>query len=139
LSGVFKQQGNKPVEGVARVAEFIAKQAEEAKRRNTTLNLGDFIVELKFAPGEVRPRGVMNMAELQIVIECDVKETCVYIDTNLVQVRNELTNVFVAIDREEVMSLEGKKRLKKILMERLNMWLPKGRVQSLFFAKFVVA
>jgi len=41
--------------------------------------LGEFIVELNQSD-EVRPRGVMNMAELEIVIECDSRRRALRVD-----------------------------------------------------------
>jgi flagellar basal body-associated protein FliL len=104
------------VAGVEHVGEFFGKQAEEARRRHTTMLLGEFVVELKQIAGEKKISGSLGLVELEIVIECDIRETCQYIAQNIIQARNQVTNVFTALDRDEFMTLDGKKRIKKALM-----------------------
>ncbi len=120
------------------LGEFIGKQAEEAKRRHTTLNIGAYTVELKAVPGIVAPRGVNNMAQLELIVECDTKTTCAFLQDNHVAVRNQLTNVFTALEREELMSIEGKKRIKRRIIDRINSWLPSGRVERIYIVKLAV-
>jgi len=124
--------------GVEHLGEFLNKQAEEAKRRHSTLNLGEFLIELKRDSGDKKVPGVVGMAQVEIVIECDNKETCSYIGGHHVQARNQLTNVFTAIDREELLSHEGKKRIKKTIVEKLNVWLQTGKIVNIYFANVMV-
>jgi flagellar basal body-associated protein FliL len=121
------------------IGEFIGKQADEARRVMSTALLGQFTLELKPVPGQERVHGVMNMAEVELVVECDNPESCGYVLSNLTQVRNQVTNVFVEIEREDLLSKEGKRKIKRALMEKLNRWLPKGRIENLYFSKVVVS
>ena len=57
---------------------------------------------------------------------------------NLDQVRNQITNVLLPLERDQLLSREGKKKLKKALIERLNVWLPKGKVDDVFFSKLLL-
>ena len=121
------------------LSELFKKQAEEAKRRNTLQTLGTFTVELKAVPGITRPVGVTNLAIVEMVVECDSRETCVYVEDNVDAARNQVTNVFVAVDRDDLLSREGKRKIKKQVTEKLNLWLPHGRIESLFFSKLVLS
>lgn len=121
------------------MGEFFGKQAEGAKRKYTVTELGTFLMELKL-PSELRVgKGVVNMAEIDITVECDLKETCEFISNHLSMARDQVASIFTALDREEVMSREGKKRMKKLLLERLNLWLPKGKVENLFFTRLIMS
>jgi flagellar basal body-associated protein FliL len=121
------------------LADFIQKQAGEAKRKSTVLALGSFTLELKKTEGQKPVLGVLNMAEADIVIECDSKETCDYLYYSMPKVRSEISNVFVALDREELMSKEGKKKIKRAILDKLNHWVPSGKVENVYFSKFIIS
>ena len=112
----------------------------ENPRSVSMLNLGHFTIELKAIAGQPKKKGgFMNMAEVELVIECDSQDTRSFIEENLVQARSQVTDIFLSMDRDELLSREGKRKLKKRLMERLNGWIPRGKVQSVFFSMLVVA
>jgi flagellar basal body-associated protein FliL len=50
-----------------------------------------------------------------------------------------MTNVFVALDREDLLSREGKRKLKNIIIKKLNGWLPHGKVEDLHYSKLLVS
>jgi flagellar basal body-associated protein FliL len=122
------------------LGQFASRIAEDVKRRHVVTALGEFTVELKRPPlsVDVAP-GVINMAEVQLVVECDTRETCTYIEKAIDQARHQVTSVFVPIDREELMSREGKRRLKKRLIERLNLWLPRGKIDNIYFTRLIIS
>lgn len=123
----------------ARVAEELRLQKEEAQRQKEALfNMGTFTIELKYAPGQEKHPGLMNVAEIEIVAECDTGETCSYIEEHLMRARDEMTNVFVPIDRQELLSKNGKRELKQNLIDAINRWLPSGTVRNVHFMKLVV-
>jgi flagellar basal body-associated protein FliL len=126
-------------EGAEHFGEFVRKQAAEAKHKSSLMGLGQFTVELKPVPNQKVVPGVVNMAEVELVIECDSKETREYIEDNLAQARNQVTDVLFLLDREAVLTREGKRKLRKTLIEKLNLWLPKGKVEELYFSKLVVS
>ena len=121
------------------LSEFLERQAQEAKWKNTTLGLGDFVIDLKRKGDEVKAPGVNNMASLEIFIECDTRETCEYIEGSSVQARSQVSNALIQIDREELLSKDGKRKIKKAIIDRLNTWLPKGRIENLYVTKLVVS
>ncbi len=121
-----------------RLGDFLKKQSDEAKHRFSTLVLGIFNVDIKPSPDEKPAYRATNMAEIEIVLLCDDKETRYYIEENLSQAKNQVTNILTPQTREDLMSREGKKRLKKMIIEKINTWLPKGKVEDLYFNKFVI-
>ncbi len=121
------------------LGNLFGRTAEEAKRKYTIQNIGEFTVELRKAEGDLKVPGVINLAEVELVVECDSKQTCVYVEEHLAQARNQVTNVFVALDREALLSREGKRKIKKMMVEKLNLWLPHGKIENLFFSKLIIS
>ena len=116
------------------LGDFIQKQSEHAKKKFATLALGKFTVDLKVVEGMTLSRGVLNVAELEITIECDNKETRYYIEDHLTRARDQITGVLTSVDRDELLTREGKHKLKKRLLDHLNAWLPNGKVEELFIS-----
>ena len=121
----------------AMLSGFLKKQADLMHRKRVMLPLGSFTLELRQPAGGTPAN--LNLADVEIVVECDTKETRTYLEDNLAQARNQVTNVFVAIDRGELLSADGKARLKKSLLDSLNASLPKGRIENLYISKLVLS
>ncbi len=121
------------------MSEFLERQHQEEKWKSTTLGLGDFVIDLKRKGDEVKAPGVNNVASLELFIECDTRETCEYIEGSSVQTRSQVTNALIQIDREELLSKDGKRKIKKAIIDRLNTWLPKGRIENLYITKLVIS
>ncbi len=123
--------------------EFLEKQAEEAKRKYTLLGLGNFLVELKKNENLKEVKGVVNMAELELFVECDSKKTCDFLSNHVQESRDQLTNVFTAIDRDEFMTKDGKSKIRRAIVDRLTGWvrgwIRDGKIQNAYFSKFVVS
>jgi flagellar basal body-associated protein FliL len=127
--------------GVEHLGDFIGKQALEARRKNTTLVVGTFYVELRYNAEVDSTKlvpGVASAAEVEVVAECDLKKTCDFIEQHGSQARNEIINVLVPMDRDELMSRDGKRRLKKAIQDRLNAWIQDGRVENVYFSRLIV-
>ncbi|HLD99416.1 MAG TPA: flagellar basal body-associated FliL family protein [Bdellovibrionota bacterium] len=121
------------------LGEFIQKQAEHAKHKFSTLTLGKFTVDIAPIDSPPPARGVNSVAEVEIVIECDSKETRYFIEDNLARAQDQITNVFASLTRDDLLSRDGKKKLKARLIEKLNGWLPSGKVEDLFFNDLVIS
>jgi hypothetical protein len=120
------------------LAEFLRKRSEMAKRRNSTLLLGGFNIAVQPEAESRTPSSGYHLAELEIVVECDSKQSRDFLEENLEKARNEVTNTFLRIDRQDLMTSEGKTRMKHAIQDRLNVLLPKGHVESVFFSKLVL-
>jgi len=119
--------------------EFIKKQAEEAKKQFTMQSLGTFTIQLKPIDGQKAGPGVMNLAEIDVQARCDEKETCDSLKEGLAQVSNEITTALGPMDRDELMTKDGKLHLKKKILDRINAWLPKGKVEDIYFSRLVIS
>jgi hypothetical protein len=123
-----------------RIAEDTRIERDLEQKKVGLISLGKFVIQLK---GEVpfKPVGgphPLNLAEIDILIYCDSLETQTYIHAHLTQVRNEVTSVFVAVDRKEILSPKGKAHLAQQILEKINEWLPEGSVENVFFGRFVI-
>lgn len=118
--------------------ELAKKLADEEKLRSSIVTMGKFTLELNPIAGQRLNRGVVNMAEVEIVLRCDSKATREYIETHFTHARSLLVTALVAMDREELLSHDGKKKWKAILMKVLNQWLKEGQVEDLYFARLLV-
>jgi flagellar basal body-associated protein FliL len=121
------------------LGEFLQRQADEAHAKNTAISLGSFTVELKALPDSKPAPGVMNLAEIELTVQCDSREACTYVSDHLAQAKNQITGIFIALNRDDLLSHDGKKRLVRQILDRLNEWLPQGRIDNLFFSKLVVS
>ena len=125
--------------------DFIKKQSEEAKLRHSTQSLGVFSIELKGPPKDAegntpkRAKSVMDLAEVEIIVECDEKETCEFIEDRMPLVKNEVTGLFTAMEREDLLSREGKRKLQNRILSKLNLWLPTGKIQKVYFTKLIIS
>ena len=131
-------KGGEEMDQAKSLEKFFSKQRDAALLRVITLKIGKFKVELLPAPGQEKMLGVVNMAEVEIVLECDRKDTCKYMEDNLPKVRDQIASMLTAVERNEILSPEGKKRLKRGILRRVNLWLPLGKVKNLFFTNLVV-
>ena len=113
------------------------KESEVEKRRDSIVTLGSFVVELKKLPNQPRNSLSVGLAEVEIVLLCDGKKTRDSILESMVQIRSHLSDVLTAMDREELLSKEGKRRLREMLRKDLNNWLPEGKVQEVYIPKLL--
>lgn len=121
------------------LGEFLKRQAEEARQKATLVDLGSFLVELKSMPGAATGKSVLNLAEVDLVLLCDDKDTRDQIQSRLSMVRDQVTRFFSAMDREELLSKDGKKRLKKNVLERLNSTLEGGKVKDVYITRLILS
>ena len=120
--------------------ELVQKESEDARYRASLITLGSFSIELKDPlPEPGIKRKPMSLAVIDVVVLCDKEETRGFIEAHLPQVRGELVGVFVAIDREELMSRKGKQKIRYTILRKLNEWLPQGKVKDLFFSKIILS
>ncbi|MGK5084070.1 flagellar basal body-associated FliL family protein [Bdellovibrionota bacterium FG-1] len=115
----------------------VGNSGDNDKPLLTMLPLGDFTVELKPLQGRRVKTLQANLADVGIVLECDSNTTYVYLEQRVPQIRNQLTDVFLMIERDELLTREGKQRLKGRLLDQLNTWLPKGKIRNIFFSKLL--
>ncbi|MBI2712733.1 MAG: flagellar basal body-associated FliL family protein [Bdellovibrio sp.] len=123
---------------MARSAALAKKLGEEERLKESLLNMGRFTLELIPAEGKRPPHGIVNMAEVEFVLQCDSPETRHYIEGNFTLARNLMVTALVPMEREDLLSHEGKKKWKAILLRVLNQWLTHGKVQDVYFSKMII-
>lgn len=124
----------------ARNMEKLVEKAKEAAHyKYAVIELGQFTVELKTQDQTPPPKGVFNVAQIEIYLECDTKETCDFLQAHLDEVKDKVSETLIDIDRDEIMSLDGKARIKQAIRNRLNPWIGKGSVEKVFFSKLVIS
>lgn len=126
------------IETEKNIGEFFQKQAEHAKLRQSTLSMGRFTIDLKPEEGAPTPNRSMNLAQIEIYIECENKETRNRVDENLASAQDLINSVLSGVSREDLMSKDGKKHLKKRLIEKLNKWVPTGKVVEVYISNLVI-
>lgn len=102
--------------------------------------IGKFVVQLK-GNSVFKPSGgphPLNLAEVDVVVYCDNAETQSYISNHLPQIKDVVNSIFISVDRQEVMSQKGKSLLGLRIQKELNEWLPKGKIEEVFFPRFVI-
>lgn len=126
-----------------KLAERHAKDEQEESarvaRQESLLNVGVFSVELRPTSPVTGTSRVFNMAEIEVVLECDTPETKAYLEGHNEQLRDQLTSALVAIDKDSLTTREGKKHLKAVIIKRVNGWLKHGKVKEVFFARLIFA
>lgn len=127
----------------AQMAAFVEKQSEEARIKQSMLSLGTFTVQM-IPPEGKKIRGVQNMGELDLVVECDQKNTRDYLEGRAPQIKDVLSAALRPQDRELILTVEGKEALKRSIMQGLNdaleQWLPgqNARVVRVFIQRMVI-
>ena len=113
--------------------------ALEAARVASLINLGSFIITLKPGPEGQAARHVQDLADVEFTLACDTPETRAYIEANGDQFKDQINQALIGIDRGMILTRDGKKQLKKMLMKKLNDALPEGKVVDIFFTKLLVS
>lgn len=131
--------GTPAAPAVSPVEEFVDDQVQSHHMPGTMLKLGIFDIEIKDSTRPARMPQGWGTAEILIVIECGSKETCDYIQDYIQKARDEITTVLTVMERQELLSPEGKARLKKQLLDRLNGWLKRGKVENMYFTRLVIS
>lgn len=120
------------------LSRFIAKQKGAHEKFMATTSLGSFLVQLKKPEGRI-PAHVLNMAEIEVALVCDSQATCDAVDSEKIQLRDQITRIFLEMSREDLMSLDGKRTLKEEVLRRLNAWIKKGEVRDVYFTKLIIS
>jgi flagellar basal body-associated protein FliL len=144
-----RQRGEDPQSATGKnLAQFLQQQADEAKQGKVmTVSLGLFTVELKQtlptrAVETARKLGVVQAAELEVILECASESACEYLGKAMPQARSEVVSALVGLERDDLLSREGKRRIRKLIQERLNQWLSghgvEGKVENVYLGRLVV-
>ena len=135
IAAAYQAERDKDVKAFG---EYLGKRAELAKQRYITVSLGTYNAEIKKDPNWVG-RGGLNVAQIDIVAECDSKETAEYVEANLTRFSNQITNVLINVDRDELLSKDGKRRIQTLMIQKMNEILDSGKVERIYFTKLMIS
>lgn len=106
--------------------------------KNRQLSLGNFTIELKPQSAQQGTHPKLFLATIEFVAQCDSLQTRLYLESHLLQVRGTLSGYLTSMDRGDLLSSEGKIRLRRFLLEKLNHWLSEGQIEELHITQLVV-
>jgi flagellar basal body-associated protein FliL len=119
--------------------ENLQKQAEALKQKNITADLGRFNIDLaEPGPGQKKVSMDFHVAEIDLVAACDSKETCQFIENHLAAARDQVVQLVAAVERDDLMSRDGKAQLRKAIQDKLNSWVPQGKVVDVFISRLIM-
>ena len=139
-SGVFWKKAKESPEGSSSIKQLVEKQNSKSHHEATTLNLGVFTFDIdnKEEVRLVRAPTSFHLAEMEIVVQCEQAESCNYLQDHSAQARDRVTIILTHMQRQELLSKEGKVRLRRLLIDSLNQLIPSGRVTELYFSKLLI-
>lgn len=119
---------------------------EEVNQKAAQVKLGRFSIELKTDASEKVPSRRLKVATVELVAQCDNQATRDSIEAHLLQARGTISGVLTPMDRADLMSRDGKMRLRKFLLDRLNLWIsheisqgmPQGKVEALYITELLI-
>jgi hypothetical protein len=130
-----------------RLRKYMEEQAALAKQKKVVRSLGVYQVEIKRKASEI-PQGAepgaqpmlapQSMAEFELVVECDIEATCNYLDRNTDLLRSEINAVLLPVEREEIITRDGRDKIKKTVLQRLNAAIPTGHLEGIYFTTFMI-
>lgn len=126
-------------EEAKRVEEAAQKESESSTYKAKVLVIGVFNIELMPDKTNRVQEGIVNLAEVEITVLCDEVSTKEFIEENVLQARGQIAQHLVAMEREELLSRDGKSNLRALLLRKLNAWLPSGKVTELYFSSLILS
>ncbi len=124
-----------------RQEEILLRAAESAKDQQRWADLGLYSVEVY--PDVSSSSSIKNRVEIQFGARCVDRETREFLDARQAELRSEISNLLIALQRDELLTPVGKYRLKKKILEKLNGWIygeyPKGRVEEVFISNLSIS
>ena len=148
LIGLFSVLG---LSGTLVVGKIQRDQALEAQRKaqielerlkaETEAQSGDFVVDLGTITIDLKPIeptttsvGIKNVAQLNIHLRCDTVKAKNLIQEKTPQIKEMILDLLIGIDREDLLSYSAKRRLKSLMMQKINAWLPYGKIEDVLLS-----
>ncbi|NBU19986.1 hypothetical protein EBS43_01035 [bacterium] len=148
LIGLFSVLG---LSGTLFVGKIQRDQALEAQRKaqielerlkaETEAQSGDFVVDLGTITIDLKPIeptttsvGIKNVAQLNIHLRCDTVKAKNLIQEKTPQIKEMILDLLIGIDREDLLSYSAKRRLKSLMMQKINAWLPYGKIEDVLLS-----
>lgn len=119
--------------------EFLKKQALEFRNTLSYADMGSFQVQMtRHTDSGLPVSGVLNVADMDLIVECDKTETCEFLKKNVERVRNEIAQVISVVDYEELLSTDGKKKIKREIAVRLSRLAGNQKIETIHFTRLIL-
>ena len=136
---LLKKRGPNAQELAAKAFLERTQRREEIDRvLERSYEIGGFSIQLVEPKGAKIPAGLMNIVELEVVVESDSPDTKRSLELRPQKAKDQVTRALTPLDRDDLLTGEGKKRLKHAIMDQLNGWLTQGHVTNVFFQKILI-
>lgn len=112
---------------------FMAPPADEDPREP----LGEMFVLEPFVVNLADPTGKRYL-KVQIALELENERAVANAERSVPKLRDTVISMLTALSFEEVMTPEGKIRIRDELLERFNVVMRPDRVRNIYFTEFVV-
>ena len=120
--------------------ELAKKNAAIAEIKAATVALGEFQIGL-VGLGDGRQGSSGIKLELELAIEFDSGGTGRWVLANLTPAKSEVMAAIgglTGLTREDLMTPEGKAKVREQIRERMDQWLPSGKIKGIYFNKFLL-
>ena len=126
-----KQEEQKQKEAHQRQMEMLRQEA------SVFVSLGSLLIDLKSTP-ELKSVGrIKNLAQIEVHFHCDSSKTKTLILERVPELKDMILTVLIGVDREELQSHLGKKRLRSLILQKVNAWLPFGKVDDVLLSNIL--
>ncbi|OIP44082.1 MAG: flagellar basal body protein FliL [Deltaproteobacteria bacterium CG23_combo_of_CG06-09_8_20_14_all_60_8] len=125
---------HKPAVEAGNAQEEKATGEEKGKAKEA---MGEMLVLEPFVVNLADPKGKRYL-KIRIELEIDGKETMAKAEKLKPKMRDTVIMMLTSLSFEEVMSPEGKIRIRDELMDRFNQIMKPERIQQIYFTDFVV-
>lgn len=101
------------------------------------VSLGSVLIDLKSKDESALRRKLKNVAQIELYLHCDSLKTKTLLMERAPQVKDMILNVFVGVSSDDLQSMSGKKRLKSLILQKVNSWLPSGKVDEVLLSQIL--
>jgi flagellar basal body-associated protein FliL len=120
--------------------ELAKKNAAIAEIKAATVALGEFQIGL-VGLGDGRQGSSGIKLELELAVEFESGDTGRWVLANLTPAKSEVMAAIgglTGLTREDLMTPEGKAKVREQIRERVDQWLPSGKIKGIYFNKFLL-
>lgn len=107
------------------------------QEKGVFVSLGSVLIDLKSKDEVHSGRKLKNVAQFELHLHCDSVQTKALLMERIPQVKDMILNVFVGISSDELQSMSGKKKLKSLILQKVNAWLPFGKVDDVLLSQIL--
>lgn len=137
---LYKRFGPKPPSPHVKTHEEIAEERALEEQKQLKILASNIVFLEMFSANLVSKREKVKKFELELYVEADSPETAGKIKGHILQVREAVSSTIQGLRAEELITDEGKLKLKAGLLSAINSglkkWAPGGVAKRIYFTRF---